>query len=48
MIQERLDLVLKLLNSVLRDGRDQFNKGATLLPGKMHVLENTIKFTHKG
>ena len=48
MIQERLDLVLKLLNSVLRDGRDQFNKGATLLPGKMHVLENTIKFAHKG
>ena len=47
MIQERLDLVLKLLKSVLRDGRDHFNKGATLLPGKMHVLENT-KFTHKG
>ena len=48
MIQERLYLVLKLCNSVLRDGRDHFNKGATLLPGKMHVLENAIKFTHKG
>ena len=30
---------------MLRDGRDHFNKGATLLPGKMHVLENTTNFT---
>ena len=29
----------------LRDGRDHFNKGATLLPGKMNVLENTTNFT---
>ena len=33
---------------MLRDGHDHFNKGATLLPGRMHVLENTTKFIHKG
>ena len=33
---------------MLRDGRDHFNKGATLLPGRTHVLENTPKFIHKG
>ena len=33
---------------MLRDGRDHFNKGATLLPGRMHVQENTTKFIHKG
>ena len=48
MIQERLGLVLKLSNSVLRDGRDHFNKGATLLPGKIHILEDATKLTNKG
>ena len=32
---------------MLRDGRDHFIKGVTLLPGRMHVLENTTKFIHK-
>ena len=33
---------------MLRDGRDHFNRGATLLPSKMHVLGNTTKVIHKG
>ena len=33
---------------MLRDVRDHFNKGTTLLPGRMHVLENTTKVIHKG
>ena len=34
---------------MLRDGRDHFNKGATLLSGRMHLLENTTKlYTDKG
>ena len=33
---------------MLKDGGDHFNKGATLSPGRMHVLENTTKFIGKG
>ena len=33
---------------MLRDVRDHFNKGATPLPVRMHVMENTTKVIHKG
>ena len=39
---------MEVIDSMLRDRRDYFNKGATPLPGKMHVLKNITRVIHKG